>query len=269
MSGEKVIVFTDLDGTLLDLNTYSYREAQEALELIKVKGVPLIFCSSKTRAEQEFYRDELGIIDPFIVESGGAIFIRRGYFKLPYRYHRSCNDYDVIEIGRPYTEIRRALERVRVKTQIAFKGYGDMTVDEVASETGLDPEAARRAMMREYEETVELELPQTELERFRRALSREGLKCTFGGRFYSITGPNDKGKAVAILADLYRRELGSICTIGLGDSLNDVPLFLAVDLPILLQRPGGVWEDIDLPNLWKVEGVGPVGWNRAIVSLLK
>lgn len=266
---KKDIIFTDLDGTLLDFNEYSYREAEEALSLVKSKGVPLIFCSSKTKAEQEVYRDELNIKEPFIVESGGAIFIRKGYFKFPYKYHKSYNDYNVIEIGRPYAEIRRILERVRVETQIAFKGYGDMSADEVASEIGLNVEAVKRAMMREYEETVKLESPEMDLEKFKEFLTREGLKCTFGGKFYSITGLNDKGKAVTILAELYRQELGSIRTIGIGDSLNDVPLFSAVDVAVLVQKPGGIWENIDLPNLCKVEGVGPAGWNKAISKLLE
>ena len=51
----KIIVFTDLDGTLLHPRTYSFEAAMPALKLIKEKDVPLILCSSKTRAEIEVY----------------------------------------------------------------------------------------------------------------------------------------------------------------------------------------------------------------------
>jgi len=73
------VVFTDIDGTIVDEN-YSYKGALPALKLLKRKKIPLVFCTSKTRAEIEVYRDELGIKDPFISENGGAIFIPVGIF---------------------------------------------------------------------------------------------------------------------------------------------------------------------------------------------
>ncbi len=81
-------------------------------------------------------------------------------------------------------------------------------------------------------------------------------------------GSNDKGKAVAMLIELFKRKLGEIMTIGLGDSLNDLPLLSAVDIPILVQKPEGQWEEMDLPMLQRVEGIGPVGWRWAIEELI-
>ncbi|MCG7852909.1 MAG: HAD hydrolase family protein, partial [Methanosarcinaceae archaeon] len=49
----KYVVFTDLDGTLIDHDTYSYKAARPALAALKKQGIPLIFCTSKTRAEIE------------------------------------------------------------------------------------------------------------------------------------------------------------------------------------------------------------------------
>jgi len=56
---KKPVFFTDLDGTLLDFHTYSFNPALPALEHLKAHEVPLIICSSKTRAEIEFYRNKL------------------------------------------------------------------------------------------------------------------------------------------------------------------------------------------------------------------
>ena len=70
----KIIVFTDLDGTLLHPRTYSFEAAMPALKLIKEKDVPLILCSSKTRAEIEVYRKKLDNQHPFVSENGGGIF---------------------------------------------------------------------------------------------------------------------------------------------------------------------------------------------------
>ncbi len=58
-------------------------------------------------------------------------------------------------------------------------------------------------------------------------------------------------------------------TVGIGDSLNDLPLLLNVDHPILVQKPDGSYDpDIDLPSLIRAPGIGPAGWNQAILGLL-
>jgi predicted mannosyl-3-phosphoglycerate phosphatase (HAD superfamily) len=66
------VVFSDMDGTLLEHSTYSFAEAQPALDLLKSRGIPLDVCTSKTRSEVEFWRRLLGNKHPFIVENGGA-----------------------------------------------------------------------------------------------------------------------------------------------------------------------------------------------------
>ena len=75
-----LVVFSDLDGTLLDHDTYSFDAARPALERLRVDGVPLILCTSKTRAEIAPLRRALGNTHPFISENGGAVFIPAGYF---------------------------------------------------------------------------------------------------------------------------------------------------------------------------------------------
>ena len=65
-------MFTDLDGTLLHPHTYSSDPARPALDTLKRLGIPVVFCTSKTRPEVELWRQRLGVTDPFIVENGGA-----------------------------------------------------------------------------------------------------------------------------------------------------------------------------------------------------
>ena len=98
---------------------------------------------------------------------------------------------------------------------------------------------------------------------------KEGLNWTHGGRYYSAMGGSDKGKAVNILTDLFRKKFGKIETIGIGDSQNDHPMLAAVDVPVLLQKPGNRWEEVNLTNIYKAEGVGPEGWSKAIKKLLE
>lgn len=263
-----MIIFTDLDGSLLDREDYSYKDAEPALELLKVKGIPLIFCSSKTLLEQEVLRKEMGLDHPFIVEDGGATFIGKDYFRSQYSYQRILNSYHVIEYGMPYKEIRRVLKLVAHETRLKLTGYGDMSVDEVAAKTGLTREAAERARRRQYQETIVSDLSAEGLKCLNEALARYGLTLSRGTRFFGVMGSNDKGEAAAVLIDLYRRECGQILTVGFGDSKNDASLFSVVDQSFLVQKPDATWEDIDNPNLIRVGGVGPVGWNRGIIKML-
>ena len=56
----ELLVATDLDGCLLDEETYSYEAARPALDALARRRVPLVLCSSKTRAEMQPLARELG-----------------------------------------------------------------------------------------------------------------------------------------------------------------------------------------------------------------
>lgn len=269
MIKSKSVIFTDLDGTLLDPETYSYDRALPCIERLRSQGIPIIFCSAKTRVEQEVYRRELQINDPFIVENGGAIFIPQGYFAFDFEYQKAKDGYQVVELGIPYHRIREILSQIRDHTGVDFSGFGDMTAERVASLAGLDLENARLAKDREYDETLSLEGPPDETRKVLDSIEERGLNYRCGGRYYDVASSNDKGKATRILIDLFNRKLGPVKTIALGDSLNDLPMLSSVDVPVLVQKPGGTWEDVDIPHLYKVEGIGPEGWASAIGSIIE
>lgn len=269
MAEKNLIIFTDLDGTLLDLETYSYAGAEDALNRIGERNIPLVFCSSKTRAEQAFYQNELGINHPIIVENGGAIFIRNDYFDFEYAHQKSEAKYNIIEIGMPYKTIREKLAKIRDAHGFDFRGYGDMSVAEVSDLTGLDRQAAQRARERDYSETITFMDSPERLQKFKMLLQKQDLQGTHGGRFLTVTATrNDKGKAVKLLANLYRQSFDAILSVGIGDARNDLPLLSAVDVPILLQRPEENWGELSLPILRKVSGSGPKVWDRVIAELL-
>lgn len=260
------MIVTDLDGTLLDRDTYSHHRADDALLAARRREVPVVFCSSKTRAEQARYQRALGITDPFICEDGGAIVIDAGYFNFEFSWHRTVDRFRVIEFGRPYAVIRAAVEEIRRDTGIRLKGYGDMIPAEVAEVTGLSREGAKLAMAREYQETiVSLHTP-TELEALTDAFAQRGLRLSKGGRFLAVSGSHDKGMAVEALAGLYRHESGAVRLVGIGDSYNDMPMLGVVDVPVLVQKDRDMWEPVGAPNLLRVEGVGPEGWNRFVLE---
>src|SRR6478736_2987735 len=94
-----LIVYTDLDCSLLDGTTYSYEAAIPALTALREQGIPLVLVSSKTRAEMEPLRQRLDLRDPFTVENGGAVSVPQGLFDFPLGRMRTRSSYQVIELA--------------------------------------------------------------------------------------------------------------------------------------------------------------------------
>ncbi len=263
----KTIIFTDLDGTLLHPRTYSFDEARPALDMIRRRDIPLILCSSKTRAEIEVYRRRLVNDHPFISENGGGIFIPQGYFR-SFEKGEMQDGYRLIRFGSPYQELRNALTDLRERLSIKVRGFGDMSAHEIALLSGLSESEAALAKMRDFDEPFIFEEGRTRADVFLRAIEERGYRWT-RGRFHHITGENDKGRAVTFLKGLYGKKYGPIRTVGIGDNLNDLPFLRVVDLPALVQKEDGNYEEgISLPNLIRTDGIGPVGWNSTVMRLL-
>ncbi len=272
----RYILFTDLDGCLLDNNTYAFDEARPALEALRSENIPVILVSGKTRAEIEPLRERLNHHHPFIVENGAAVFVPLDTFDFPLERSRRRSSYHTIELGTPYALLRDVLRQIEEAVGTPLRGFGDLSVEEVMTNTGLSREDALRAMLREFDEPFLVNGPPKLIEEVCRQIVTRGLNWTRGGRFFHLTGTNDKGRAAQILLRCYKRQgrlanpPDDIETIGIGDSLNDLPLLLTVDRPVLVQKPDGSYDpDINLPNLIRAPGIGPAGWNRAVLELLR
>ncbi len=265
-----IIIFTDLDGTLLDTK-YSYESALPALALIESNRIPLILCSSKTRAEIEFYRAKLNNDHPFICENGGGVFIPIGYFGpnviIPDHHRALNNQYDVITLGANYPDLRETLVRLQ-EEGFSIKGFGDMSVEEISQAMGLTIREAKMAQQRDFDEPFFYEDEEQKIADLLSSVKQKGLTLT-KGRIYHLLGQSDKGMAVSILIDLYKQKFGAVTTLGIGDSQNDLPMMEKVDIPIVLQKPDGTYdESIAAPKLIKAKGIGPSGWNDAMISLI-
>jgi mannosyl-3-phosphoglycerate phosphatase len=259
-----------LDGTLLDQDTYSFEPAEPALRLIRLKRIPLIFSSSKTRTEIEMYRKKLENDHPFVSENGGAVFVPKDYFSFPFPYDRELEEYFVLELGVYYSQIREVLESIKRETGIRIRGFYDFSAEDISSLSGLSLNEAEFAKKREYDEPFIVEGGEREVEIIKKKIIMKGLNYAWGGKFHHILGKNDKGKAVEILKELYENQFFSISTVGIGDSLNDLPMLSIVDHPILLKGNGGFSSLIleKIKNLIIMEGKGPQAWNEGVLRVL-
>lgn len=268
-----LLIFTDLDGTLLDFYSYSAEASRPALNAIKRLNIPLVIATSKTRIEVERLLDILDISKIFITENGSGIFLPEG-FKVPLGMDSYVlDDYQVIPLGPSYSEVLSKVSQAKRGSGVQIKGFSDMTPEEIASLTGLDIESAMRATKRDFSEPFVFDGQEEDLKRFIKVINSLGLSCMKGNRFYHIIGNVDKGKAAKIILKIYRDRFSGVRwkTVALGDSPNDVPLFRVVDLPILIRRLDNSYVDLPegmMSRVIRTSAVGPQGWNDVMLDIL-
>lgn len=264
-----LVVFTDLDGTLLDHDTYSYADALPALAALRDRGWAVVMCSSKTRAEMDPLWHDLGLISPFIAENGGGIFSPPDHpvTKTGDKWQPAAEGWLQWPLGLPYAEVRKRF--ARFKDRFGARGFGDMSDQEVAELTGLPLGSAVLARQRDFNEPVVLPDPEKQAQEFIKAAAAEDLTVTRGGRFFHLLAGADKGRAVLALLKLFRSWKPNLSSVALGDAENDQAMLAVVDQPILVARPDGSHAGIDLPDLERQALPGPQGFNEAMLTMIQ
>ena len=259
-----LIIFTDLDGTLLDHEGYSYQPALPVLEELKAKQIPVVPVTSKTRQEVEALRRELGLVAPFVVENGSAVFVpvhqQLGAANQP--------EYHLERLGCTYPEARLGLHSVAAALSLCLRGFGDLAIAEIEQLTGLETEAARRAKAREF--TEPFLSPDHSSQPLQQAALQAGFQVVVGDRFsHLIGGGAGKGKATKWLTQYYQAASESkIVTVGLGNSPNDLKMLEAVDIPIVVPGQNGPHQE--LSRGWEVATApGSQGWAEAVARLIR
>jgi mannosyl-3-phosphoglycerate phosphatase len=267
-----MVVFTDLDGTLLDHDTYDAEAARPSLDRLAARGAIVVLASSKTRAEIDVWRERLGLGGPFICENGGALHIPerlRGSWPGAQR-----DDFGwFVPLGTPYDELRRALPDLAGTIGARFTGFGDLDEAAIAAATGLTLAEAALAKRREWDEpfTVDRALSDSDTRALSRSAEARGLRVTRGGRFHHLTGPVNKGEAARrFLAGL--DTAGRVVrTLGVGDGPNDLDLLNVVERPVVVARPDGSHAPelvAALPDAVFTHAPGPRGFTEAVTTFL-
>lgn len=269
----QILIFTDLDGTLLDHHSYSFAEALPALNRVRTLGIPLILTTSKTAAELKVLRRELDNSHPFIVENGATIFSPKNYFSRS-EYAQDRNAIEELSahfFGRDYATLINIVHRLRAQQGYRFRGFADLSVTEVAAKTGLSQDSALLAKSRAGSEPICWDDSPEKLQQFSDELARYQLQLAKGGRFYHVLPQVDKGQAVEWLCNKYQQANpdAELYRIALGDGLNDLPMLETVDLAVILPSAAGDRVEPASVLTMHMAEPGPTGWNRAINDILE
>ncbi|WP_093968580.1 HAD-IIB family hydrolase [Actibacterium lipolyticum] len=254
MTRTDLIVFSDLDGTLLDHDTYSYADAFQALDRLRKAGIPLVLASSKTAAEIAPLRAQLGFSNvPAIVENGSGLLEPAQ---------------DTSDASDDYTRLRAALGDLPATLRKGFQGFADWGPAGIARETGLPPATAKQAAQRQYSEPGLWVGPPAQRQEFIDALGAMGIHAREGGRFLTLSfGGTKAGQMAAVMA-----RFGTPFSIALGDAPNDIEMLETADLGIVVANP----HRAPLPPLTgegqgrirRTTAPGPTGWNSAVLTAI-
>lgn len=256
------LIFSDLDGTLLDHHDYSFDAANEALAQVRELGLPLILASSKTRSEMDQIRRQLQLEDPFICENGAAICT-------PTLCATTGRSVSVEALAPGRSEVLARLEGLRKTEGYQFTGFNDASIDDIVAMTGLSQQAAAMAADRQFSEPLLWQDTAERLERFKQQLAASSLQAVQGGRFLSVAGPSDKAAAMQRLRERYGG-VAQTFAVALGNSPNDESMLSAADVAVVVaSQPPTPLQLPDSIRVINTTGVGPTGWQQAMSVLLQ
>lgn len=258
-----LLIFTDLDGTLLDHHTYRFDAAQLALEVLERLKIPWIPNTSKTFAELQPLRTQLDHSGPFVVENGAAIYIPLEHPLARFASADESGGYAVHRFGKLRSELLAVLEPLR--SRYRFTGFSELSPASLAQLTGLSRVQAQQALQRDYSEPLHWRDTETALVDMRSELAESKVQLLRGGRFVHLMGKHDKADALRWLGG----QMDEVITVALGDGENDIAMLSAADIPVVIRSP--VHPPIQLPDradTLVTEGLGPVGWSEAVLKIL-
>nr|WP_025051635.1 HAD-IIB family hydrolase [Sulfitobacter noctilucae] len=249
-----LLVFTDIDGTLIDHDTYRWDAAAPALRKLRDIGAGVVLASSKTAAEIVELRDALDLTRwPAIVENGGGVL--------------AAGAQTTDDTAR-YAELRAILAKTPPALRTHYRGFGDMDVSQIAAVTGLSHEAAALAAHRDYSEPGLWSGTDTQRDHFLDFLASHSISAREGGRFLTLSFGGTKADRMIEITSQYQAKH----TVALGDAPNDIEMLEAADFGIVVANPHSATlpplSGEDSGKIIRTTARGPDGWNIAMLDLI-
>jgi mannosyl-3-phosphoglycerate phosphatase len=272
------LIFTALEGALVDPRTDSFAGGEEALSELELRKIPFVLLTARTREEIEPIRRKLGHNHPFVTENGGGIFFPDGYFSLRIPGAVRTARYLSIAQGRPYAEVCEALDEIAEECAVGVAGFHHMSLREVADNTGLRPRDAELARAREFDEPFYFTSADDKaIARFVETARERGFDARSGPAFWHFSAKCDAARAVRTLSQLFREATHiKLRLVGIGGGQDDLPWLRTVDQAILIpdSREAAAPSENSQENPGRTRTIvmgdapGAAGWNKAILNII-
>ena len=265
------LVFTDLDGTLLDHFNYQADAALTVINELKSRSIPIIPNTSKTFQEVQLICKELQLNGPFIIENGAAVYIPVNHFKVQPQGTVLANGYWVKSFCQTRDYWLSLLAREAVQYSENFIGFDALSAEQLAALTGLTIEKAKQAKTRQYSEPLHWFGDTVEKSAFIKQMEQFGANILQGGRFLHVSGHCDKGQAQSWLSEQYQVNTPDkkVVSIALGDSDNDVAMLEAANIAVQVRSPVHHFPDLKRQTgIYRSRECGPAGWAECLSKII-
>ena len=253
----KIIIFTDLDGTLLDRDTFKFDKIIGYLKDLILKDIYIIPNSSKTRQEVEFFNKELDENLSYVVENGAAI----------YNLNLINSSFpEKISLSRETSEILKIFEKkVSIKFRSKCKFIDKLSIDKQLKIFGLSKQKIRFALNREYTIPLLFDGSKNEKTSLFKSVSDAGLSLQEGGRVINLCDKVSKAQAMKKVIKIFKKiSKEELITIGVGDNFNDLEMLKNSDIPCLVFNDKFTMEKININNCLVSNKPAPEGWEEVV-----
>ena len=255
-----VVIFTDLDGTLLNRDTFKFDEIKDYIKSLINNGITIIPNTSKTNAELYNFIKELGINIPFITENGSAIHGLNLINKnLP----------DEIILGREKELILKIFKKEtpeNLRTKCKFISKMEKNVQ--SKILGLKHNKLKNAFTRKYSIPILFKGNNEQKKNFFNVIKDIGLSLHEGGRVINLCDKVSKLKAMNKVVKILKKTEGNVKTIGVGDNYNDLEMLKNSDFPCLVFNDKFLLDTININNCIVSKNLAPNGWLEVVKMAL-
>lgn len=256
-SNQKVLIFSDLDGTLLNRDTFSFDEIKNYILYLISNDISLIPNSSKTKEEINEFNKKLGEDLPYIVENGAAIFDL---------HLINSNFPEEIVLSREIEEILTIFNEKIPKNLVSkLKFLHNLDLSDQMKILGLSKEKIRNALKRKYSIPLLFNGNISEKREIKNLVKSAGLTLQEGGRVINLCDNVSKSTAMKKVLKLFNKiSNDKLTTIAVGDNFNDLEMLKNSDIPCLVFNDKFTLETININNCLVSKKSAPEGWEEIV-----
>ncbi len=255
-----ILIFTDLDGSLLHRDTFKFEEIKDYIKQLLSKGIFIIPNTSKTEKEILDFNNELGAALPYISENGAAI-----------------NGLDLVNsnlpkeliLSREKDNLLKVFEMsVPVNLQSKCKWLSKMEKKKQSLIFGLEDQKLEMALDRKYTIPFIFDGIKSEKNELFKIVKKKGLALQEGGRVINLTDKVNKAKALQVFVRFFKKNNKNIKIIAVGDNYNDLDMLKVSDFPCLVFNDKFTLDQIPINDLIATNKPSPEGWADVIKMAL-
>ena len=255
-----LIVFTDLDGSLLHRDNFRFDEIKDYIKDLIDDGIIIIPNTSKTEMEIKEFIKELGSDLPFISENGSSIqglnLINNNF---PNKIILSRDKQELIQIFN---------SKVPQELKAKCKFISDMNMKQQINIFGLQENNLKYALNRKYTIPFLFEGDKIEKNKLLKILRSSSLTMQEGGRVLNLGDNTDKVKSMNQVLKIYKKVENKVKVIAVGDNFNDLDMLRNCDIPCLVFNDQFKQDQINIDNLIVSNKPSPEGWSDVIKTAL-